>query len=126
MLNALEKLHVYPESLVKADNFTKYLYDLGVARYEVMSALMEIHGTNQERVKMTIKKIENDLKSGNYPPECKQEMLKEIEKLNQLYNRIISMDQEKKNKFTSMVRRFFDKVFDGIPNLQKLFPKNQV
>lgn len=126
MLNALEKLHTYPKSLIKADNFTKYLYDLGVARYEVSLALMEVHGTNQERVKMSIKKLENDLKSGNYPPECKHEIMKEIDKLNDLYNKIISLDPVKKNKFTSMVRKFFDKVFDGIPNIQKLFPKNQV
>ena len=123
---ALEKLGNYPESLIKADNFTKLLYDLGEANYEMARALTEIHGTEQERVKMLIKKLENDLNTGDYPQDCKNDIMKEIEELKKIYEKSLSMNPEVMNKYSVAIRKFFDKVFDGIPNIQKLFPKNQV
>lgn len=125
MIRGLNKLGKYPDELKNSSDFTKVMYDLGHINREMMSSLYECHGTNQERTKAAINKMKKDLAKGNFSPEMKADLMKEINELEELYQGYLKKDPEIKNGITVAVRKIVDTVFAGIPNIARIF-KNQV
>lgn len=125
MIRGLNKLAQYPKELKNSSDFTKVMYDLGHANIEILSSLYEIHGTNQERAKASINKLKKDLNKGDFTPQMKEDLMKEITELEELYQSYLTKDPEFKNGISVAVRKVVDTVFAGIPNIAR-FIKNQI
>lgn len=125
MIRGLNKLGKYPKELKDSSDFTKVMYDLGRINIEMMSSLYECHGTNQERTKAAINKMKKDLMRGEFSPEMKSNLMKEINELEELYQGYLRKDPEIKNGITVAVRKVVDFVFAGIPNIARII-KNQL
>lgn len=125
MIRGLDKLSEYPKELKNSSSYTKVMYDLGCINYEIISAMQEIHGTHQERIKASINKMRTDLKNGDFSPEMKNDLERELSQLEELYKQYLTVDPEKKNGISVGVRKIINTVFGGIPNIAR-FIKNQV
>ena len=125
MVRGLNKLNEYPKELKSSSAFTKVMYDLGCINYEIINAMQEIHGTHQERIKASINKMRKDLKNGDFSPEMKKDLERELNQLEEMYRQYLTVDPERKNGISVGVRRIIDTVFGGIPNIAR-FIKNQV
>lgn len=125
MMRGLNKLSKYPSELKNSSDFTKVMYDLGHINSEIMSSLYECHGTHQERAKASINKLRKDLAKGEFTPEMKNDLLRELRELEELYQGYLKKDDKIKNGISVAVRKVVDKLFAGIPNIARIF-KNQV
>ena len=93
----------------------------------MLNGIFEPHGTHQERCHECEKKLRKDLRKGDYPPELKEELEKEIERIHQSYKVIVNMPSEEHSKITRFWRRVNHIIFRGAPNLfAKLFKSNKV
>ena len=93
---------------------------------EMFIGMYEIHGTNQERCRETIKKLEADIKAGDYPPELKEDLYNELAKVRERYNYMLSLEGSNNNKILSFWRKLCNTIFGGAPNIAKIFKPNRV
>lgn len=100
------------------------LYQLKSEQLQI--AIGECHGTDQERIKMVIKKLKRDLRRKDYPDGMKKEVEKEIAKVERFYNTVVHAQPDDKLRLTKMYRTFVDVFFGGIPNITKFFKRNQI
>ena len=121
----LEKLMAYPKNLKNASKFTKVMVDISNCYNEVALGITEEHGTHQERVSLAIMKLERDLKSGDFPPEMKSDLEKELEKLKQIYKNLLTYNKDEWNYISVTYRKVVDFLFKGTNLYHRLFPKNQ-
>lgn len=127
LISALEKLGDMKKYYNPKSGIQKTLVDLGRFQNEALNAVFEPHGTNQERCHECEKKLRKDLRKGDYPPELKEELEKEIERIHQTYKVIVNMPSEEHSKITRFWRRVNHIIFRGAPNLfAKLFKSNKV
>ena len=127
LISGLEKLSDL--SYVKIDKHSKGLdvmRDLNTAMDEMFIGMYEIHGTNQERCRETIKKLEADIKAGDYPPELKEDLYNELTKVRERYNYMLSLEGSNNNKILSFWRKLCNTIFGGAPNIAKIFKPNRV
>ena len=127
LISGLEKLGKYDHiKITNNDKTTVFFRDLNNCMYEILSSMIECHGTNQERCKECIKKLRNDLKTGDYPKGMKEDIEDEINRLEQTYNVLITSTPDDKEKITKAWRRLCDKLFGGAFNVAKWFKPNQM
>lgn len=123
-LNILSDPKKYYNPKSKAMNF---LQDLGVFQTEVYIAFNDVHGSNQERCMECKKKLQQDLRKNDFSPELKEELQKEIDRIDQTYNELKNFSTDEKSKVTKIWRKINHFLFRGNPNLlQKLFKTNRV
>jgi hypothetical protein len=117
-MNAWEQ-SFQPSQSSKKDTIIRNFKDL---MCEIYITMYDVHGTDQARCKKLIIKIEHDIKSGDYPPDLKDDLLQELDGLKSEYNQII-------NSGPGIIRRwrqFVSIVFRGNPNITKFVPRHQM
>ena len=73
------------------------------------------------------KKLQQDLRKNDFSPELKEELQKEIDRIDQTYNELNNFSTDEKSKVTKIWRKINHFLFRGNPNLlQKLFKTNRV
>ena len=125
LISGLEKLGntTVPVKHTKALDI---LRDLNSCMDEIFNGILEIHGSNQERCRATIKKLEADIKSGDYPPELKEELYLELDKMKERYHQMMTISPEDTNKIQKVWRKICNIIFRGAPNIAKFFKANRV
>lgn len=126
LVTGLGKMGTVPVKVKDNSKFSTVFRDMNQCMMEIMLACSEVHGTDQERVKNSIKKLKKDLATSDYPPELKDELKKEILKLEEYYETLLYASRDDKNKITKRWRRFCDTFFDGGFNFFKHLKSNQV
>ena len=124
-MSGLQKLMAYPKNLKNSSMFTKVLVDIYNCESEFCNLLTEVHGSNQERISLAISKLERDLKRGDFPPNMKADLEKELERLKDLQKQILTYNKDEWNYVTVTYRRIMQFLFKGTNIFHKLFPRNQ-
>ena len=74
-----------------------------------------------------LKKLKNDLKTGDFSPELKEELENEIKRIQEQLDIIVSMPNEERRGITRLWRKINAVIFRHSPNLiSKLFKTNKV
>lgn len=97
----------------------KLIRDFDQMNAELNQCYVDEHGTTQSRCKDCIRKLRQDLSSGDYSPEAKSALMDEINKLEDEYNTLVNCDPEFRVSFTRGFRKFIDKFFNGQPEFKK-------
>lgn len=126
LATCLSKINKCPVKLKDNSKIATVFRDLNSCMVEILFACTEVHGTNQERVKNSIKKLKADLITSDYPPELKDELKKEIAKLEEYYQTLLYATPDEQQKITKSWRRFCDTFFDGGFNFFKHLKPNRV
>ena len=100
--------------------------DLNNCMDEIFIGLLEIHGTTQERCKETIKKLEADIRSSDFPPELEEELHDELNKVKARYMELLAVSENGDDKILKAWRKICNVIFGGAPNIAKLFKPNRV
>lgn len=124
-MGGLNKLAAYPKNLKNSSMFTKVLVDIYNCESEFCDLLTEEHGSNQERISLAISKLERDLKQGDFPPNMKVDLEKELQRLKDLQKQILTYNKDEWNYVTVTYRRIMQFLFKGTNIFHKLFPRNQ-
>jgi hypothetical protein len=116
---------------LKENSTRKFLTDLAMANRTLLMLFNDGgHGTIQNRIQVNIDMLKKDLATGDYTPEVKKELQKEIDKLeNTLSNYLYVADNDKNAKltFTLFCRQAIYDIFGGHTDyIAKLFPENIV
>lgn len=127
LINGLDILSNTKKYYDPKSKVMSFLQDLGNFQTEVYIAFNDIHGSNQERCMECKKKLVQDLKRNDFSPELKEELQKEIDKIDTLYKTLINFSPNEKSKITKIWRKINHFIFRGNPMiLQKLFKTNRV
>lgn len=127
LIIGLNKLGKYSNVKVeKTGKVVTFFRDLNNACDEIYSSFAECHGTNQERTMDCIRKLRNDIASGDYPAGMKNDINDEISRLEEMYRELLTASEDDKLKITKAWRRFCDKFFGGAANVSKWFKPNQM
>lgn len=126
IVSGLAKMSKCPVDLKRTGKGITIMRDLSNCMDEIYYGISEEHGSLQERAKESILKLENDLRTGDYPPELKPELEREINKLKARYYELLTMDPEERNALTIRWRNLNEKLFGGIPNFTKHFKTDKV
>ncbi len=111
----------------QANPFTKVLYDIGQANYEILAMLGTPHGTYQERTKKAIMKLESDIKSGDFDNNMKKELTRDLDRLKSQYNMLISTPEGERQTIATYFRSNMEKNCAGRPDIiARIFPENQI
>lgn len=127
LISALNKLgdekkqYYYPKS-----GFGKFLWDLSNFHDEVFIAFGDCHGTNQERCKDCLEKLNWDLKHNDFPAGLRKELVNEINKTTDLYKAYTSKSETERMAITRIWRYIVRYLFNGRVGLAKLFPRHKV
>lgn len=101
----------------------KVLTDIALAQREIINTAIGDHGSTDTRIYGNIKLIENEINSGNYPPEVVDELKKELVSLRKTYDGFIHCSENNKFVFTIFCRKTLSKLFNGRSDyIAKLFP----
>ena len=100
--------------------------DLGKFQSEVYVAFFDCHGTNQERCKHILHKLKKDLKKNDFPPELREELVNEINRISRQHKQLRKFDENERFKLTKVWRKVSHFLFGGIPGISKLLPRHQV
>lgn len=104
----------------------KFLTDLQNMQLEILLALTDPHGSTHERCQECIEKLRWDLKHNDFPPELKQELINEINKMTNQYKQLSKFDKHERYKLTKISRKLMAIIFNGKPNLIKFFKRHKV
>lgn len=127
LMTGLEKLMDKKKDYDPKSKVMSFLQDLGNFQNEVYLACRDVHGSNQVRCKECKKKLLNDLKTNDFQPELKEELLNEINKIDDMYKQITHFSENEKYKITKIWRKINHFLFRGDPALfHKLFKTNRV
>lgn len=101
----------------------KVLTDIALAQREIINTAAGDHGSADTRIYGNIKLIENEINSGNYPPEVVAELKKELVSLRKTYDGFIHCSENNKFVFTIFCRKTLSELFNGRSDyIAKLFP----
>ena len=127
LITSLEKLGSDGNFKYKDNSATaNFLRDLNKTMGEILNGMVEIHGSNQERAKESLKKLKNDLKTCDYPPGMKEELEKEIARVETYYKTLLNATEGEKKTMNMRWRKFCDKFFGGSLSISRLFKQNKV
>lgn len=70
--------------------------------------IMDPHPNTNQRASSTLKKLERDLRTGDYPPELKKDLEKEVERMREMYESI------NKNQTNVQIKRCWYNMIDNI------------
>lgn len=104
----------------------RFLTDLQTMQFEVLIALTDVHGTTHERCQECIEKLRWDLSHNDFPPELKQELINEINKMTSQYKQLSTFDEHERLKLTKISRKLISTIFNGKPNLIKFLKRHKV
>ena len=127
LISALNKLgneskgYYYPKS-----GLGKFFWDLSNFHDEVFAAFGDCHGTNQERCKDCLEKLQYDLKHNDFPTGLRKELIDEINKTTDLYKAYTSKSETERMAITRLWRYVVRYVFNGRVGLAKFFPRHKV
>ena len=113
----------------KLNPVQRFCIDLVLMEREIVSFIVgSPHGTPYSRVKRCRDALLKDLEEGNYPPDLKKELLANIKQLEDSYEKAIENKENGTGMiFSTFVKRFTSKIFDGDMNLiAKLFPNEEL
>ena len=127
LISGLEKLGSNKGFQYKDNSKTAvFLRDLNRTMNEILNGMIEIHGSNQERAKESLKKLKVDLKTCDYPAGMREELEKEIARVESYYNTMIHATEGEKMTIQKRWRRFCEKFFGGSLSISRLFKQNKV
>ena len=108
----------------------RWCYDLVLMEREIVSfAIAATHGNTSTRITACKEALERDIQLGQYPPELKNELKKNIRDLESLYEKtqIITDNDGTQFAMASFVRKLINKLFNGNSTyIEKLFPNAYV
>ena len=116
---------------VSSDN-TNIVYKLCVDFFLFKSEIIQFcnseHGTTGTRVASIKREIAKDIKTADYPPQLKKDIIESARELDKVYQDVLTCHgNEKKFVLTSFTRRALDIVFGGRSDIiARLFPDNTV
>lgn len=115
-ISALKKLE-NPEGLIgneirnNAGALGAISNDLYALTLDLLAMLiMDPHPNTNQRASSTLKKLERDLKTGDYPPELKKDLEKEVERMREMYESL------NKNQTNVQIKRCWYNMIDNITN----------
>lgn len=121
VLVKLENMNLHIDTVKNPIN--KVLTDIALAQREIINTAIGDHGSTDTRIYGNIKLIENEINSGNYPPEVVDELKKELVSLRKTYDGFIHCSENNKFVFTIFCRKTLSKLFNGRSDyIAKLFP----
>lgn len=127
LITALQKLSKVKKYYNPKSGIAKFFQDFGQLQTEIFSAFNDVHGTNQERCMECKRKLMDDLKKNDFPPELKQELLNEIESLNKKYKELRSFSESERMVLCTIWRKINGIIFRGRPAIfHRLFKSNKV
>lgn len=126
LITGLEKLGDVSKIKVEHSKGLDIMRDLNNCMDEIFIGLLEIHGTTQERCKETIKKLEADIRSSDFPPELEEELHDELNKVKARYMELLAVSENGDDKILKSWRKICNVIFGGAPNIAKLFKPNRV
>ena len=126
LITGLEKLGDVSKIKVEHSKGLDIMRDLNNCMDEIFIGLLEIHGTTQERCKETIKKLEADIRSSDFPPELEEELHDELNKVKARYMELLAVSENGDDKILKAWRKICNVIFGGAPNIAKLFKPNRV
>lgn len=97
-----------------------FMNDAGTAAGQILMIMSgDEHGTTTSRIRSMIDKAKRDLNRGNFNPEVKDVLIKDIEHLEREYDIIrgIYSVEGSNTPITDILRGFLDKVFRGYPHI---------
>ena len=97
-----------------------FMNDAGTAAGQILMIMSgDEHGTTTSRIRSMIDKAKRDLNRGNFNPEVKDMLIKDIENLEREYDIIrgIYSVEGSNTPITDILRGFLDKVFRGYPHI---------
>ena len=112
--------------LAEQSKCTIVLRDINNTFIEFVLGVVEAHGTGQERCKDCIIKLKSDLKKSDFPPEMKESLEKEIQRLEEFYQQLIATSPDKHDVIQKTFRRLYEKLFGGRLSIGKFFKRNQI
>lgn len=103
------------------------IMDLQATVYELLTIMIQDpHGTYQQRNKNLLIKLKRDLDSSDYPVEMKEYLKEDITKLEAQYDLLLSVDRsEMRTPCLAVTRKIIDKLFDGRPDIKRIFGFHQ-
>ena len=126
LIRALEKFDNSDKYYKPKTKLQEFMTDLGKFQSEVYVAFFDCHGTNQERCKHILHKLKKDLKKNDFPPELREELVNEINRITRQHKRLRKFDENERFKLTKVWRKVSHFLFGGIPGISKLLPRHQV
>lgn len=126
MINALNKMSKVPPNIKveKRNPVHRMLKHFNELQLEIFNAMTEVHGTHAERCNDCIKKVKSDIVNNDFPPELRDDLYKELKRLEDQYQEYLTCSPEQKNRILVLWRRILDK-FGGSFNFAALFKRNQ-
>lgn len=101
----------------------KVLTDIALAKREILNTAIGDHGSTDTRIYGNMKLIENEINSGNYPPEVTADLKKQLDEMRRTYNNFINCSENNKFVFTIFCRKTLSELFNGRSDyIAKLFP----
>lgn len=127
LVSALNKLGKEKDFYYKPTNgVTKFLYDLYNFNEEIFVSLSDCHGTNQERCKDCLLKLQWDLKNNDFSPELKEELINKINETTDIYKQFIDKSEYEKMPITRAWHHIVNTIFGGRVGFAKFFPRHKV
>ena len=126
LIRALEKFENSDKYYKPKTKLQEFMTDLGKFQSEVYVAFFDCHGTNQERCKHLLHKLKKDLKKNDFPPELREELVNEINRITKQYKQLRTFDEHERFKLTKTWRKISNFLFGGIPGISNLLPRHQV
>lgn len=127
LMDALGKLQDGTSVYNPKSPVSRFLLDMGTLMGEVMQLTTgEVHGTDMKRCKECIKKLKHDLKTNDFPPELKEELVEEINRLTRIYKSFYKIESGDRLKITKMYRKMIALVFQGNPSITKFLGTHKV
>lgn len=106
----------------------KIATDICMFQHEIIAFANGDHGTDSTRAVGIKQELIRDLKSANYPPALKKDLLNSIKALDDIHKEIIECHGNDSNfVLTAFARQSLDTIFNGRSDfIAKLFPANTV
>lgn len=127
LMSALNKLQDFSDVYNPKSPVSRFLLDMGQLTSEiVILASGEVHGTDMKRCKECLKKLKHDLKTNDFPPEMKKELVEEINKMTLIYKSYYKLEPGDRYKITKTFRKMVAFIFQGNPSITKFFGTHKV
>lgn len=125
MVSALKKLN-RPENveivkdLNKAGGFGEFVLDYGDVINDLFAMIsLDPHPTSDTRAQAMLRKLERDLRNGDYPPELQKDLQAEIARLNRIYSTI--NDNKGNVQIKKAWYNMLNVITNGHGNIQEIF-----
>lgn len=134
LASALDKLDYntwfHSMKSVEANNNKVYkiFADIKLFENEIVNFVLSGHGTTGTRVQSVKREIIKDIKTADYPPELKKDIMDSVKEIDDVYEKVLKCHGDGKQfLLTSLTRRGLNIIFGGRSDIvARLFPDNTV